>query len=168
MVVVAVSVSQSWDLMSAHSTCMLRSRSPFFTPPCSILAPRLVPITPSLTGHKLAKQHWAQMAFVRLTKMEIISMAKGQNVSFEGGNLQHLLSQHLRVLKAAYTWFNFFLFGSGGSGPRASLCKRWKSQNQVKLAIACKDNACICHPEQPLCLQIPAGVFSVPSFAERR
>lgn len=27
---------------------MLRNRSPFLTPPCSILAPRLVPVTPSL------------------------------------------------------------------------------------------------------------------------
>lgn len=56
MVAVVHSRSDSWDSMTlAYSTCMLRSRSPFFTPPCSILAPRLVPIIPSLTGHKIAK-----------------------------------------------------------------------------------------------------------------
>lgn len=36
----------------AHSTCILRNRSPFFTPPCSILAPRLVPVIPSLKRNR--------------------------------------------------------------------------------------------------------------------
>lgn len=34
--------------INGHSTCILRNSSPLFTPPCSILAPRLVPVTPSL------------------------------------------------------------------------------------------------------------------------
>lgn len=111
---------------------MLRSRSPFFTPPCSILAPRLVPISPSLTGHKIA-QCWDHAVRYCLTKMKIIWTAEGQNVSFPDVNLQHPLSQHLRVLKASYALFNFLLFGSEGSGPRVSLYKRQKSEIHINL-----------------------------------
>lgn len=46
--------SGSWGFrLRAYSTCILCNRRPFFTPPCSILAPRLVPEIPSLkTGAK--------------------------------------------------------------------------------------------------------------------
>lgn len=51
---------RSWGFMvMAHSTCMLRNRSPFFTPPCSILAPRLAPIVPSLKRQRTIRQ-WIQ------------------------------------------------------------------------------------------------------------
>jgi hypothetical protein len=47
---------------TAHSVCMLRMRSPFFKPPCSILAPRLVPVTPSLHGEEI-KTHKSKKRF---------------------------------------------------------------------------------------------------------
>lgn len=59
---------KSWELDSAicgereeavHSTCKLRNRSPFLTPPCSILAPRLLPVTPSLQSKE---QNWKETA----------------------------------------------------------------------------------------------------------
>lgn len=128
--------------MTAHSTCMLRNRSPFFTPPCSILAPRLVPVIPSLQRQNRIKQNDLYKLCFRGFHPCIVIFPNDNNNNNSSSisrrrssnrnrikniylniNIQHTLnicSKH----GSAYMGLNFLLFESGASDPSACLCNK--------------------------------------------